>query len=421
MTSTIQQQQTVVDLNTPLFNGLGAILRAYGEDVVRALADKYHFDAAEGIATAIRVPVVKKAAPKERVKKEVATKPKIVKPLAPDVVIPWCGVVRDECCKGLRLNHGLHTQCNMLPGKSGDFCKTCQKQADSNANGAPDYGSTMMREAAGLDEYRDPKGKRSVAYTSVMKRLGITREAAEAAAAKLGQTIPEVCFQERVVVRARAKSAATDSDGESPAKPKKRRAKKPLQVVEGGANDLIATLVAQANAAGPAPPALSIQVDGTSGTTSPDSTPGAPAAPSPVVAPAAPPSPAAAPAAVQMVATVPEPSAAEKDAIAAKKAKAAEKRKKAKKAKEEAAALEAKEKADALAAKEAADQLELSHETVTEEPAAPKATAQPTMTINGVTYYEQEGWLYDMTNQECVGFWNGSEMEPVEDDDDDDE
>ena len=35
--------------------------------------------------------------------------------------------------------------------------------------------------------------------------------------------------------------------------------------------------------------------------------------------------------------------------------------------------------------------------------------------------YNQEGWLFDEHGLECVGFWNGKDIEPFEDEDTDDE
>ena len=64
----------------------------------------------------------------------------------------------------------------MVPTADGCYCKTCQKQADSNANGKPTYGCVEDRQAVGLSEYRDPKGKQSVPYATVMKKLNIGKD-----------------------------------------------------------------------------------------------------------------------------------------------------------------------------------------------------------------------------------------------------
>jgi len=41
--------------------------------------------------------------------------------------------------------------------------------------------------------------------------------------------------------------------------------------------------------------------------------------------------------------------------------------------------------------------------------------------VGNGTLYNQEGWLFDEQGQECVGFWNGKEIESFEDEDTDDE
>ena len=178
--------------------------------------------------------------------------PKVVKPPVPSFPLPWMGVANSTCCSGLRMNHGLHTQCTMLPSATSLFCAACQKRADAHANGKPDHGTVEDRLAVGLNDYRCPQGKRSTPYTSVMKKLKITREAAEAEARKLGMEIPEECFAERTPVRSKKDATASDTDSASSAAKAPGRPKKKAKAVVGeSADDLIAALVAQANATQP--------------------------------------------------------------------------------------------------------------------------------------------------------------------------
>mgnify|MGYP003312448102 FL=1 len=116
--------------------------------------------------------------------------------------------------EGVRLNHGLYTQCQMV--KEGDtcFCKTCNKQAAANATGKPTYGTIQDRIAAGAN-YKDPKGKSPVNYGNVMEKLGITRETAMAEAEKYGMVIPEEQFQVIKRKQGRPKTKTTTSDTES--------------------------------------------------------------------------------------------------------------------------------------------------------------------------------------------------------------
>ena len=358
------QESSVVDVSIPLFNGLAAMNRKYAEEVIRMIANHYSFDADEAIRLFVSDRPMQKA---ERVprgtkkEKPVKSKEKVVK--GPEVVLPWTGKVIEGCCEGIRLNHGLHTQCTMSPLESGRFCKTCQKQADSNANSLPTYGSITERTACGINEYRDPKGKQSTPYNKVMAKLGITREQAEAAASALGITIPEECFETRALRKGRPRkdgstSSDTESSQQSQTKRGRGRPKKKEKVVESNnGDDLIASLVASAAnsaAAAPspvtAPPDLKILVDESviSPVSSPVAVPVAPA-PSPV-------------------------SQQEPVALKPKKAK-----------------------------KTGPSDEELAKQGITRQ------------YIEGVEYFNQNNDIY-LPNGDHVGFWNGSELELAEDD-----
>ena len=251
--------QTIVNVNVPLFNGLAAMSRAYGEEVIRACAIKYGFDPEEAITLFIKPRQFEKSIrePKEKsvAKSKSPSKPKEKVEVA-EVPLPWTGKAREDLCCGIRLNHGLHTQCSMLPTNGGEYCKTCQKQADGNATGKPTYGTVGDRVAVPMMEYRDPKGKQSVPYAVVMAKLGITREKAVEEARKIGVELPDEVFEERIVKRGRPKKDATASDTESDAsqtsqdsvKKGRGRPKKEKKVIESNsADDLISALVAQAN------------------------------------------------------------------------------------------------------------------------------------------------------------------------------
>ena len=353
----MQQQQTTLNLNNTLFSGLETILRAYGEDVARTLAAKYSFDADEAIATMMCAPPVVKTE-KKAVKAE---KPKRGRSAYAFYMAD--STVRD----GIKAAHP--------DWAFGDISKAIGEN-----------WKTMDAEA------RQKYIAQSDAEKAALLTEGPLRVDAPAKAAK------------------KAKSAATSSDEESgdATKPKKvKKAKKPLHVVQSSSDDLIASLVAKAQEAAPAP-ALTIQVEGL------DESPvdvASPVAPAPVAAP--------------------ELSEAEKAAKEEKKRQANEKRKatlaakKAKKAEEEALAAQMSSMTI---------QTELTPEKVetpkpVEAPKAPTPKAESPkksggatqITLEGTTYYNQEGWLYDMQSKECVGFWNGSEIEPVEEESDDEE
>ena len=236
--------------------------------VIHALADKYGFDAKEAMNICqISEIKVKKSA--NRVKGEgkvrstkTKTEPK-PKREVPAFPLPFCGQAVEDWCLGLRLNHGLHSQCTMERIAGGDYCKTCQKQCDKNASGKPTYGCVADRLACELLEYRDPKAhKQTLPFANVMSKLNITREAAEAEALKFGLTIPEEHFVERASRRGRPKkdASASDTDSESgDSQPKKRgRPRKEKKVIAASVgDDLIASLVASAKKASTPTPSVS--------------------------------------------------------------------------------------------------------------------------------------------------------------------
>ena len=165
-------------------------------------------------------------------------------------VLPWCGVVIEECCKGLKLNNGLHTQCNRMRGSS-DYCVSCVKLMEKNGGSLP-YGSVDDRLKCDILDYVDPKGKATIPFANVMKKLNISKEEAIKEAEKLGWTIPECHFEEKKGKRGRPKkdtsaedTASECSDGE---KKKRGRPKKNKEVVSNNAGeDLIASLLEQEN------------------------------------------------------------------------------------------------------------------------------------------------------------------------------
>ena len=199
---------------------------------VMELAEKYNFDAAEAIDSLGLDRMVTKRVPSKGGKSRNAMKETAAFPL------PFCGVVDENRCKGIRMNHGLHTQCSNGPLTEGAYCGRCQKQADGNSAGIPTYGNMEMRQTVDLLEYHDPKGKQTLPYANVMDKLNITRDQAVKEATKFGMTIPEEHFVARVVKRGRpakaktAVSTVTVSDTDSEASvdtthsveaPKKRR------------------------------------------------------------------------------------------------------------------------------------------------------------------------------------------------------
>ena len=240
-----------VSISVIVEKALKASTVEYTSGVVRELSKKYGFDASEALMglnlNSVEVRVV------DEKKGGRAGNRKTVQPGIP---LPYTGVVKEDWCRGIRLNHGLMSQCTMGRVGEGEFCTTCQRQADKNVNGLPTYGHIVGREK---DGWRTPGGKQPTNYGNVMEKLNITREKAISEAEKFGLTIPEEQFEKKAAQRgrpARKGVATSDTDSEDGApKPGKKRGRpqKDKKVISGssggGGDDLIATLMAQANVA----------------------------------------------------------------------------------------------------------------------------------------------------------------------------
>lgn len=170
------------------------------------------------------------------------------------IPLPFCGIIFEECCKGIKLNHGLYTQCQSKP-VNGDFCKVCFNQTQKNSSNKPTYGIITDRLVGDLENFKDPKGKKVVSYGNVMEKLNISREMAEAAAQKINLTIPEEQF--RVIRNQRGRPKKTkdvsvdDTDSEKSFEKEKRPRGRPKKDVKESkakeSDNIIANLLANAN------------------------------------------------------------------------------------------------------------------------------------------------------------------------------
>ena len=223
-----------------------AMTRDYAESVLLAAAEKYGFDGAEALACLLsnKTEVVREKKVKKVTEKKSGEK-------KPQTVLPFCGEVQSECCKAIRLNHNLFTQCTNSPAE-GEFCKTCNGNAAKN-DGKPTYGTVEDRMNAGRMEY-SVGGKKVVRYSRVMDKLNITRDQAEKAAADMGVVIAEDQFEHEIVKKGRPSKSAEVSDTESETSQKEskkagrpKKAMKAMKAVKSTTgDDLIASLIANA-------------------------------------------------------------------------------------------------------------------------------------------------------------------------------
>ena len=216
---------------------------------VAECASKYCFDAEDAfkllglqnVKLERSKPVAAKKAPKE----------KAVKMAFP---LPYNGECAAGCCSALRQNQGLYTQCTAAPKKGQLFCKACQVNADKNG-GVPEYGTITMRQSVGIFEYVDPKGRKPVAYTKLMKKYKVDQAAVLEEAAKFGIKVNDEHFiAPAETSKGRPKKEKVEAKREKGAKGRPKKDKKKLQI-EGDDDDLFASLVADANATASAEPA----------------------------------------------------------------------------------------------------------------------------------------------------------------------
>ena len=90
-------------------------------------------------------------------------------------VLPWSGIADENCCQGLKNNYGIFTQCMNPKVTDCRFCKQCVVAIAKNGDEHP-CGTVVERLEVGINEYKDPKGKKVVHYTQYMKRMNITKD-----------------------------------------------------------------------------------------------------------------------------------------------------------------------------------------------------------------------------------------------------
>lgn len=211
---------------------------------IKACAEHYNFDAEEAlrllglinVKLARNKPVVAKI-PKEKVA--------VLKPAFP---MPYNGEhAVAGCCSALRQNQGLYTQCTASVKGDKIFCKQCQANADKN-DGVPEYGTIAMRQAVGIFEYVDPKGRKPVAYTRVMKKYKIDQDKVMEEAGKFNIIINAEHFVVPEADSKRGRPKAEKAPKEKGAKGRPKKAKKVLHIEGDEDDDLFASLVADANA-----------------------------------------------------------------------------------------------------------------------------------------------------------------------------
>lgn len=205
-------------------------------------AEKYNFDAEEAyrLLGLAMIKLERKAPVKGKtVKTEKISAPKSAFPL------PYNGEFHENCCFALRQNNGLYTQCTGIRKGENSYCKSCASTMQKTGAEIPEYGTIQMRNAVGIFEYTDPKGRKPIAYAKVMKKYKLNEEQVLEEAGKFNMFIN----REHFVMPEESKRGRPKTAKEPKAKGVKGRPKKSKKVIqiEGDDEDLFATLVAEAN------------------------------------------------------------------------------------------------------------------------------------------------------------------------------
>ena len=215
-----------------------------GEEAIRVLGlDHVSVKTTKG--KSIRVVKEKK----DKVKKDKAAFP-----------LPFSGEMDANCCHGLKANGGLYTQCKSAKVSDSVYCKSCDSQASKNANGKPDCGTIEDRMACGLYEFKDAKGKSPVAYTKIMKKFNVDKDAVLAEAERLGVKVSEEHFeiQASESKRGRPKTDKVEKEPKG-VKGRPKKTKKVLELAED--EDLFSALVAKANSETSTPKSIVVEED----------------------------------------------------------------------------------------------------------------------------------------------------------------
>lgn len=92
-----------------------------------------------------------------------------------DVILPFCGIINEKCCKAVIYNHGLYTQCTKET--TNEVCKACSKLK---------YGRIEERIKNKPGEFVTPEGKKEIPYDKFMTKMGYSFDDVNTALKLLG-------------------------------------------------------------------------------------------------------------------------------------------------------------------------------------------------------------------------------------------
>jgi hypothetical protein len=212
--------------------------------VVYACGEHYSFNAEEAI-NLLGLGTVKVLRNKQSNDGKVSNGDKVVS-VKSSFPLPYSGECNDALCHGLCYNNCLFTQCQAQRKGENQFCKSHQLSADKNG-GIPEYGTIEQRQAVGIFEYVDSKGRKPISYTKIMKKFKVSQEQVLVEAGKMNIIVDVNHFEEYDGKRGRPSSKKEkEVKMLKGAKGRPKKTKKVLEI-EGEEDDLFASLVASAN------------------------------------------------------------------------------------------------------------------------------------------------------------------------------
>ena len=179
-----------------------ATLEVVSESVIM-VCNHYNLDVGEALALvggvrSEEVSMKKRGGSKAKVSKELKSVTKPEKQVKEKSAFPLpfgVKVIVEGGCCGLAYNNGLFTQCEKVR-LEGNYCKTCQKEADGSSKSKPLNGTVADRLSCALMDFRDTKGRAPLPYSRIMAKRGLTRETVEEEVARLNLEISEEHFEE---------------------------------------------------------------------------------------------------------------------------------------------------------------------------------------------------------------------------------
>ena len=82
-----------------------------------------------------------------------------------DIILPFCGVINEDCCKAIVYNHGLYTQCTKKT--KNELCGSCINLK---------YGKIEDRLKFEKDKFVTTNGKKEISYEKFMKKMDYSYE-----------------------------------------------------------------------------------------------------------------------------------------------------------------------------------------------------------------------------------------------------